>query len=310
MRMDYVKYAFYNEPLSKHTTFKVGGNAEIMVRPPANDFAETAKQVMIYAKENDKRVFVLGGGSNVVFCDAGFKGIVLDTSLNTAEPLIVECKRQTGENESFKEMTFLSGTLSDDASKAACKNSSGGLEFLSSLPGTIGGAVRMNARCFDQSISDKISRVEILDKNLQRVIVPYNASDWDYKKSPFQKDNIIILSATFKLKNGTQKVIAQKMESYNIEREKRGHFLLPSAGSVFKNNREHGKPAGQIIDELGLRGKEIGGARIAPWHGNFIVNHNNAKASDIAALVKLAQSTAYEKLGILLEREIIFVDFD
>ncbi|GMO47497.1 MAG: UDP-N-acetylmuramate dehydrogenase [Termitinemataceae bacterium] len=297
MEKQFEKYVLYNEPLSKHTTFKVGGNAQIFIQPSACDFVEAAKQVMRYANDNKASLFVLGGGSNVVFSDKGFNGIVLDTTLYTKEPLVDGDKA-----------TFLSGVQSDAASKAACKLSLSGLEFLSSLPGTIGGAVRMNARCFDHSVSDLIESVEILNEKGECVSVPFNSSDWDYKKSPFQKDNIIILSASFKLQNGIQNEIRQKMESYSIEREKKGHFLLPSAGSVFKNNRGHGKPAGQIIDELGLKGKEIGGARIAPWHGNFIVNSGGATSRDIKALVTLAHSRAKEKLGIDLEPEIIFVD--
>ncbi|GMO31385.1 MAG: UDP-N-acetylmuramate dehydrogenase [Termitinemataceae bacterium] len=290
------KYILYNEPLSKHTTFKVGGPAQYYIHAPLSDFVDVCANVMRYTKENNIPLFVLGGGANIVFADTGFKGIVLDTTANTMQP---------EQNENY--LTFLSGTKSSDASCYARSLSLSGLEFLNGLPGTIGGAVRMNARCFEHSVSDKIVQVEILDETQKRICIPFNAPDWDYKKSPFQKDNIIILSAKFKLEQKDKTAITQEMDLFLQQRESKGHFRYPSAGSVFKNNRSLGKSAGQIIDELGLRGIQIGGAQIAPWHGNFIINLGGASSADIAALVTLAKENAQTKLGITLEPEIIFV---
>ncbi|GMO26412.1 MAG: UDP-N-acetylmuramate dehydrogenase [Termitinemataceae bacterium] len=304
-------YISYNEPLSKHTTFKVGGSADIFVSPPPPLLSFAAEKIIPYATQNGIPLFILGGGSNVVFSDSGFKGIVLASTLSNNESTLVmppqninlppDCVTQNGEC-----LTFASAVPSDTAARKAQELALCGLEFMCGLPGTIGGAVRMNARCFDTSVSDRIVRVQILDEKLQKVWVPFTSADWDYKKSPFQKDNILILQAEFKLEKGNKETIQNKMNGFLAERECRGHFRFPSAGSVFKNNREHGKPAGKIIEDLGLRGTQIGGAQIAPWHGNFIINTGSARAADIAALVQIVQRQALQKMGLILETEIVF----
>ena len=173
----------------------------------------------------------------------------------------------------------------------------------------------MNARCFDRSISDLFHSADyfvIEGKKSRRASLPYTPSDWDYKKSPFQNTSSprYITSVTFHLQQAAKEEherIAQACKKYIAERVNKGHFKYPSAGSVFKNNHAFGAPSGKLIDQCGLKGLQIGGAQIAPFHGNFIINTGNARAKDVKDLVIKAQETVKNKFGFNLEPEIIFV---
>ena len=197
------------------------------------------------------------------------------------------------------------------------ENGLSGFEEFAGLPGTVGGALYMNARCFEKSVSDNLYETHWLEeidgeyKN-KNINFEEDVKNWDYKKSPFQKSGKIIKSGTFRIKpvenEYFKNAVRSKSAGYIKGREERGHFKFPSAGSVFKNNHEFGMPSGKIIDETGLRGYRIGGAQIAEFHGNFIVNTGNASADDVKGLVKTAQKAVKEKFGFDLEPEIIFID--
>jgi UDP-N-acetylmuramate dehydrogenase len=297
-----VHNALVNEPLSKHTTFRIGGNADFFLRPCGEEFPREAAAILKKARDDGVRVFILGAGSNIVAADEGFRGIVLNTGAWTG------CFfDDDGRQSSTSVISVRSGTLCDDAADFAAARSLSGLEFLGGLPGSLGGAVWMNARCYGKSISDILVDVEILDESLGRAVVPHTTSDYDYKKSPFQNRDVLILSARLRLRRGERDAILAEMEGYRKDREAKGHFSHPSAGSIFKNNQNLGKPSGKIIDELGLRGLQAGGARVADWHGNFIINTGGASAKDVATLVAVIQQKAREALGIELEPEIIFL---
>lgn len=301
-----------NEPLAPKTTFKVGGNAKVYIAPDnTNSFATALKLI----KESHLNYFILGGGSNIVFPDEIYNGIILSTEKlheisivpnNQTEPLseraevLVRCE---------------SGTSIAAFVNFCTKNNLSGAEKFAGLPGKIGGAVFMNARCFEKSISDILFSTEHLDysnpDNIQLLENQFDQSQWDYKVSPFQQGNKIITAATFKLEQKSSEFhseIENECKKYITERTSKGHFNFPSAGSVFKNNHEFGKPSGKIIDEAGLKGYQIGGAQIASFHGNFIINVNQAKASQIKELVQYTQQIVQEKFGFKLETEIIFVD--
>ena len=198
--------------------------------------------------------------------------------------------------------------------KFCTENNISGLEQFAGLPGSVGGAVYMNARCFDLSISDRLFSVSCMDYSDNKIKLEqelFDPSAWAYKKSPYQDGNKFITTATFLLtqKNASEHdTIQEECKKYISERVSKGHFKFPSAGSVFKNNRDFGKPSGQIIDEAGLRGYACGGAKVADFHGNFIINTGNATANDIKTLVKAVQNKVEQKFGFLLEPEIIFVD--
>ncbi len=278
------------EPLSPHTSFRIGGPADLFAEPEnAEDLAEL---IRASARESVP-VFLLGGGSNLLVSDRGIRGMVICL------------ERIRGIQRTPDGLSALGGTPMSDVAEAALREGLTGLEFAYGLPGSVGGAVWMNARCFEKSVSDVLSRVETMGKDCvirERGIDP---AQWGYKLSPFRASGETILRASFQLRPGAQSSIEEKMKQHRRERENKGHFLHPCAGSVFKNNRSFGAPTGKLIDSLGLKGRRVGDAQIAPYHGNIIINTGGASAADVLALIELMEREARLRLGLELEREII-----
>ena len=335
----------YNEPMYRHTTFKVGGKADVWVRPGKDIFPVYAAKLLKSAKEEGIPVFILGAGANIVVSDNGIRGIVLDTGSfrgigkredrnfgdeKAPSALPGDQKDQGGaadpldENFSLKgkedfeklkdrRMTALfsvsvhAGTSVDGLVSRLAERGLSGLEFLAGMPGSVGGAVWMNARCYEKSVSDLLLETEILDEDYKRRKIPYKAEDFSYKKSPFQKRDVLILSAVFAVQFRATQDIRSDIAAYRKDRTDKGHYRFPSAGSAFKNNKDFGDPTGRINDKLGLRGLCIGGAQVAPWHGNIIINTGNATAMDIRMLVDEVVRRVREERGISLETEILFV---
>ena len=283
-----------NESLKEKTTFKIGGNASFFAKP---EDSKSLITLLSWAKENDLPLFILGGGSNLVVSDDGIDKLVISTEAfdfcNLQDDLLT-----CGSGCTFKKIT-----------EFCIKNEISGLENFAGLPGTTGGATFMNARCYEVSISDVLSSVKYIDlSDFTEKTYLVDLSEWDYKKSPFQSGDKIITQVSFNIKKGNSKEIEEKSLSFIKDRENKGHFKFPSAGSVFKNNRNFGKPSGKIIDEVGLRGFSVGQAQVAPWHGNFIINNGNATASDVRNLVEIIQDKVLKETGFMLECEIIFTD--
>jgi UDP-N-acetylmuramate dehydrogenase len=296
----------FNEPMAEHTTFKVGGPADCWLRPEGN-FPTVAAALFRLARREGSPVFVLGGGANIVAAVGGLRGIVLDSGGWTGWELISQGEEPPG-GPFIRARSGLPGDVLADALADA---GLGGLEFLAGMPGSVGGMVWMNARALERSVSDTLIETEILHFSGERETLPRKAEDFSYKKSPFQGKEQLILSASFRLVPRPADEIRREAAANRRIREEKGHFRAPSAGSVFKNNRALGKPTGQIIDELSLRGLCVGGAQVAPWHGNFIINTGNATAKDIRDLVNEVQRRVFARLGAVLEPEILFVgDWD
>jgi UDP-N-acetylmuramate dehydrogenase len=291
----------FEEPMSAHTTFGIGGPAELYIRPDAECFVPYTAALFRLAHVENIPVFILGGGANLLVADTGIRGVVLDTGSWSGLAASDEIDGPEGA------VVFRSGTPTDDVVRWAADGGYTRLEDFAGLPGTIGGAVWMNARCFGTQISDILVGVTIMDEHFKTAYVPAAAGGFDYKKSPFQGRDVLILAAALSLRSGNRVDIAEKTAARRKERDEKGHFRLPSAGSVFKNNPEHGMSAGKIIDKLGLRGVRSGGAQIAPWHGNFIVNTGGATADDVKRLISLAEEKALQSFGIHLDREVIFI---
>jgi UDP-N-acetylmuramate dehydrogenase len=287
--------------MALHTTFKTGGPADIWVRPQGDCFPGYAAELFGFARREGVPVFVLGGGANLVAADRGIRGIVLDTGGWTG------WDTRTGPPSA---VLVRSGTAVDALIDALAEKGWAGLEFLAGMPGTVGGAVWMNARCQEKSVSDILLETEIIDMDgvsPDPLWVPYKDADFSYKRSPFQGRRVLITAARFSLTRGKAEDLRRTAAALRHDREAKGHFRAPSAGSAFKNNRAFGKPTGKIIDELGLRGFSVGGAAIAPWHGNFIINTGHAAASDIRALTEAVIEKVHAALGFTLEPEILFV---
>ncbi|MFW6362869.1 MAG: UDP-N-acetylmuramate dehydrogenase [Spirochaeta sp.] len=287
-----------NVPLAEHTTIQIGGPAEIFASPADT---ETLKAWIAWARSIDIPHWILGGGANILVSDKGFPGIVLSTrNLN-------HCRIDSRLNDGTCVVELGAGTEVSAACNWACENGLAGLDFLYAMPGTIGGAVWMNARCYGSEIAAILESVQYLDPEHGLKEYHFRETDWAYKHSPFQAASMVLLSARFRLHAGDPQAIRQRMQQFRSDRTEKGHFRFPSAGSTFKNNYDYGKPTGIIIDELHLRGRKIGGAQIAPYHGNIFINTGNATATDMRRLITEVQEIARNTLGIDLEPEVLYV---
>jgi UDP-N-acetylmuramate dehydrogenase len=281
-----------DEPMAEHTSFRIGGPADVYVVPA--DAREAAQVQGLCARESVP-CFLLGGGTNVLVSDRGIRGVVIDLS------------HLSGIDVEGTSIIARGGTPVSDVAAAALDSCLTGMEFAYALPGSVAGAVWMNARCYEKEISDILSFVEHLDSDFTSRRYVMRKDDWAYKKSPFQAIRGAILTAGFTLAPGDPVRIRAEMQDHKQDRGRKGHFLFPCAGSVFKNNRAFGAPTGKLIDSLGLKGTWAGGARVAPFHGNIIVNADKARASDVLSLIELLESEVRRRLGFELEREVILV---
>lgn len=312
-------YLKFNEKMKCHTSMKVGGKAELFIAPK-DTFSLI--ELLKTSQKNNLPFFILGGGSNLVISDQGFDNLVISTQNFKGIKFTVtqEKEKITLKNQKIIEgkKTFLtckSGTTIKELNDFCQKHALLGLENFSGLPGTAGGGCFMNARCYEKNICDAIYSVKYIDlentDNFEEKTLTVEESKdlWDYKMSPFQKKKSFITEVTFNLLSIEKKYasyIKEQNAFYKNDRKQKGHFKYPSAGSVFKNNRSFGKPSGVLVDQAGLKGLKKGGAQVAPWHGNFIINRKNAKASDIYALVEEVKAKVKEQTGFNLECEIIF----
>jgi UDP-N-acetylmuramate dehydrogenase len=278
------------EPMSGHTSFRLGGPADLYVVPAD---PEDLAAVLSTLRGEGVPVFLLGGGTNLLVSDRGIRGAVVDLT------------GISGLAAGSGTVSALCGTPMDDAAGFARERGLSGLEFAASLPGTVGGAVWMNARCYGREVADVLESVESLDDKLvlrRRAVEP---SAWGYKRSPFQSAAEVIVRAVFRLAPGDPRSIDGEMQRHREDRIAKGHFLHPCAGSVFKNDPSFGAPTGKLIDELGLKGLTVGEAQVAPYHGNIIVNLGRATAADVRALIERLEREVADKLGLRLEREVV-----
>ncbi len=278
--------------LDDRSTLKVGGRAELF-SSPAN--ADELADLIRLAAEYGVPVFTLGGGSNILISDRGIRG------------LVISLEHMNGFRIEGEMMICGAGSIISEAAEFAAESSRRGLQFLYSMPGTTGGAVWMNARCYGSSIEDSLSWVDRVRSDGTRSRYIANGDDFDYKLSPFQKNGDYIVEAAFRTTSDTKAALWSEMLAYRRDRTAKGHFAAPSAGSIFKNNRRFGKPTGAIIDSLGLRGLTVGGAKVSDLHANIIVNAGNATANDIRGLVEEVANRVFDCYGYRLEPEIQYV---
>lgn len=282
-----------DEPLHLHTLTRMGGPADIFVAPTTED--ETAYTVK-YAHENNIPLLLLGNGSNMVVRDGGVRGIVLNLkSLEAIRIDGVHVYAQGGAN--IKEV-----------SKAAAKKKLTGFEFACGIPGSVGGAMAMNAGAYGGEIKDVIKQATVLSHEGEKLILSKEDLDLGYRKSIITKKGFYVLSAEFELEVGKQTVIDAKMMELTFQRESKQPLEFPSAGSVFK--RPPGNFAGKLIQESGLQGKGFGGAEVSTKHAGFIVNKNNATANDYIQTIEMVKSAVREKFDIDLELEVKIVGED
>lgn len=282
-----------NEPLYKHTTYKVGGPCTLYVK--VRD-VEALQKLMCYIKKENIEYFVIGNGSNLLFSDKLFEGVIISL-------------------ETLKRVAFNGCDISVEAgvsviylANEACKYGLSGLEFAGGIPASVGGAIYMNAGAYLSEFSTVITNVTILDENGQIQTLNNEEMNFSYRHSILQdKKDWIVLSCMLRLQPKDVKEIRELMDKRKEKRMSTQPWNQPSAGSVFRNPTE--MAAWKCIDECGLRGKEIGGAQISPKHSNFIVNNGYASAKDILSLIQLAQKEVKEKFGIELHTEVRLINW-
>lgn len=277
-----------NELMSKHTTFKIGGPADIYINV-INE--KNLKLIVKYAANNNIPLFVLGNGSNLLVSDKGIEGVVI--SLYSNENIVLK-----NDNTVY----CSAGTKLSALCNFALQNSLTGLEFAWGIPGTVGGAVYMNAGAYGSEMKDVLVSCDSIDKfgnfrnfNLQEMQL-------GYRSSVFSNNNYIITGADFKLKKGNYNEIKKKMDELLNSRKTKQPLEFPSAGSVFK--RPQGNFAGTLIEKCGLKGKNIGGAEVSVKHAGFIINKGNATCNDVLKLIEYIKNDVFQKTGIMLEQEI------
>ena len=281
-----------NAPLSEYCSFGIGGKADIIIWP---DSVKSLKLIIDYLQLNDIRYDIFGNASNVLFDDSGFSGaIIFTTKMNKVEVfpetdmIIAEC-----------------GVSLTHLSNVALNNNLSGLEFAYGIPGSLGGAVFMNAGAYGGQISDVLSSSTFLSRNGNIFEIDYDCHFFDYRKSVFQNNNSIILSSVFKLNKGSYSSIKEIMLHNMSERKKKQPLEYPSAGSVFK--RYPGYYTGKIIEELGLKGFSVGGAMVSEKHAGFIINYDNASAADVMKLIEIIKAKVKDKYNISIEQEILYI---
>ncbi len=288
---------FYDVPLARHTTFGIGGKAYSLLLPKDKDDLIEAVR---FFKENRIPFFVLGAGSNVLFLDKGFPGVVIKI-MGMLDSLTI----LKGGNLASEEVLIYAGAgvSLQKLISFSIKNALKGLEFLAGIPGTVGGAIASNAGAFGQEIKDVIDSIEILD-NDQIMWIKSAPERFSYRKGPVEK-NELILGAIIKVKIGPSQDSRAKIIEY-VKWRRDNQPRAKSAGSIFKN--PEGVPAGRLIEELGFKGYRIGNAMVSYKHANFIINLGGAKASDVLSIMKAIKERVWEEYKISLEPEIRIVN--
>lgn len=279
-----------NEPLAKYSTFKIGGPADLYIEP--KDVDELLSLIR-YLKEKEVNFVVLGNGSNVLISDEGFRGAVinLEAGLNFIR---VEDEYVIA-GAGVKLAKFVDFCIEH----GFC-----GVEMLAGIPGTLGGAIVMNAGAYSGEISDYLVDVEVI-RNLELVRLKKEDCGFGYRTSGLAKD--VIVQARFKFPHGDIDKMRKIRHEILIKRNQTQPVNFPNVGSIFKN--PPGNYAGKMIEEAGLKGIQIGGAQVSEKHANFIINKGNATASDVLELIKLIQNKVYERFGIKLELEVRLIGF-
>lgn len=280
-----------NESLKKHTTFKVGGNADFIAMPQDR---QQAVKLLKFVKENDIKHYILGRGSNVIFRDNGFKGVVIKTAN-------MQQIKYTDETTVFAG----AGVPMNVLCKSLQEHSLEGLEFCYGIPGNVGGGLYMNAGAYGGEISNAVCKVEYIDENCEVKTINVKDCDFAYRHSVFQSKDWFITGCTFKLKKGDKEKILEFMEDIMQRRIDKQPLDKPSAGSSFK--RPAGYFAAALIEQCGLKGCSVGGAQVSEKHSGFIINKGDATCSDIVSLAEHVEKVVFEKTGVAIEKEMIIV---
>ena len=278
-----------DEPMRKHTNFKIGGNADVFVIAKN---IEEIKCVIKFSKENNIPLTILGNGSNVLVSDKGIRGIVLQVGTK-------EIKIEKHENALIE---VDAGVMLGALAQVLLKQSISGFEFAAGIPGSIGGAIRMNAGAYGGEMKDIVKNVTVLNEKGEINILTNEECEFSYRHSRFTNSKEIIIKATLELPFGNENEIKAKMDEYAQSRKEKQPLNLPSAGSTFKRGADF--ITAKLIDECGLKGYTSGDAQVSTLHAGFVVNLGNATAQDILSVVNHVKQVVLEKTGKQIELEI------
>lgn len=294
---DYIKTVIpgerilFHEPMSKHTTFRVGGEAECFLT--IQDEEELIKLIP-YLNRIEQDYFILGNGSNLLVGDKGYRGIVLKFG-ECMEQIQVEGTR----------ITAKAGALLSQVAMTAKENSLTGLEFAAGIPGSIGGGVVMNAGAYDGEMKMVVESVRGMDSNGEILTLDNDTMEFGYRTSAIKYRPIVVLEVVLRLAEGVKEQITDRMEELAQLRRSKQPLEYPSAGSTFK--RPDGYYAGKLIMDAGMRGYRIGGAQVSDKHCGFIVNTGKATAADIREVIEEVQERVKERFHVSLEPEVVFL---
>ena len=281
----------FEEPMKRHTTFRIGGPAEVFCMP--ENFTEI-RRVLEICKEEKLPYFILGNGSNLLVSDKGYRGVVIQLDRNFGEVRV-----------DGTEIYASAGALLSTIAVAARRASLTGFEFAGGIPGTLGGAVVMNAGAYGGEMKDVLQKVTVMDQNGEIFEIPVEKLEMGYRTSVIKTAGYIVLGAVLSLKKGEIEEIKALTRKLSEQRTSKQPLEYPSAGSTFK--RPEGYFAGKLIMDSGLRGYRVGGAQVSEKHCGFVINTGDATAEDVCSLMKHVTETVYEKFGVTLEPEVKFL---
>lgn len=277
-----------NEPMNKHTSFKTGGCTDYLILPQTDVQIQSIIQIL---KDNKMPYYIMGNGTNLLVVDKGYEGAIIQIYNKM-------CNIQIENNS----ITAQAGALLSSIASKALDNHLTGFEFASGIPGTLGGAVCMNAGAYGGEMKNILICATVLTKEGEIKTFSADKLQLSYRNSLIAKENMIVLNATLQLEKGNFQEIKDKMEELSTQRRTKQPLNYPSAGSTFK--RPTGYFAGKLISDSGLKGYSIGGAQVSEKHAGFVINKGNATAQDILDLIHYVQKTVFEKFGVSLETEV------
>lgn len=278
-----------NEPMFRHTTFRIGGNADLFITV---DSKEKLKEILACIENEKIPMFVLGRGSNILVSDSGFNGVILKLEGDFTKVSLLD--------DDF--ICCGSGVTLAKLCNEALKYSLSGLEFAWGIPGSAGGAIYMNAGAYSGEMKDVVTSCTHIDKQGKFRTYKKEKLNFSYRNSIYSKSDYIITDITIKLKKDDYESIRKRMDDFMDRRKSKQPIDIPNAGSIFK--RPEGNFAGTLIEKCGLKGKTIGGAQVSTKHAGFIVNNGNAKCEDVLNLIEFIKEKVMKETGILLECEI------
>ncbi len=281
---------YINEEMKKHTSFKIGGPAECLIKIESVD---QIKEVYKIAKEFNIPLTVIGNGSNLLVSDRGIKGIVLKIEIK---------KLEFQEDKGKINIVVGSGEKLGIIAQKFLNQEIEGFEFAAGIPGTIGGAIRMNAGAHGKEMKDIVKTVTYIDREGNIKKINNSEAEFKYRNSIFSHKDYVIIEAELKLQKGNKEEILAKMQEYANFRKEKQPFEFPSAGSTFKRGEDF--ITARLIDECGLKGYQIGDAQISEKHAGFIINKGNATAEDVMKLIEYTKEQIYNKFGKRIETEI------